>query len=622
MKPLELLKEKWGYSGFRLNQEEIIQSVLKGKDCIALLPTGGGKSICYQVPGLLQEGLTLVISPLISLMQDQVNDLQQRGIKAVALTSGYSKSDLEREVENCQNGYYKFLFVSPERLISKWLRERLAHIKINLIAIDEAHCISQWGHDFRPPYLSIHEIREFVPNVAILALTATANTNVLKDIESHLGLHHPEIYRNSFLRNNIAINIKHVEDKVNPVLNALTNKKETGLVYVRSRRKTLELAKLLMQHGIAADSFNSGLSMEKREKRQCAWMNNQTSIMVATTAFGMGINKADVRTVIHPDLPEDLESYYQEIGRAGRDGKMSDAFLFYNTQDFERLKYKWLTLFPSRHETELVYNKLCTHLQISIGTGELLETPINLLAFCNKYGFNAQKTLNAFSVLHQQGLVEYLSNQSKSAQIRLNLNEAYENILANEEEALMLIKTLVRSYGGIGDFYTKVDLNVMAKRLNQPKAKIASSLEALAKRKLLWYQAPHEGESIVFLQNRVDPKYFHLDKKLHANILKMRQFKFESLKRFVEEHKECRNKLLLAYFDENLETDCGICDNCQKRKPVNLKQHILDALTEPLSTKELLNKLPSHFENEILQTIRTMLEIDELKKEGVKLRKS
>lgn len=558
MKPLELLKQKWGYSDFRLNQKEIIESVLEGNDSVALLPTGGGKSLCYQMPGLLQDGLTLVVSPLISLMHDQIKEINQLNEKAIALTSGYSKSDLERELDNCQNRYYKFLFVSPERLKSKWLRERLVHIKVNLIAIDEAHCISQWGHDFRPPYLSISEIRNYLKDVPVLALTATANTQVLKDIKQHLHLESAKVFTNSFLRQNIQLNVLKVEDKLNPTLDVLHGKNESSIVYVRSRKKTLEITKILQQNNISADFFNAGLSVNERKVKQSSWIDGKTKVIVATTAFGMGINKSDVRSIVHPDLPEDLESYYQEIGRAGRDGKQSEAHLYYTDSDFERLHYKWIELYPSLSEIKTIYQKLGTHLQIAIGQGEFLEFGFDLLEFCMKYKFDAQKTLNAFSYLQGQGYLEYLRNQNKAAAIRLNLSQDYETVLMNEPDMLILIKTLVRSYGGISDFPVKVDLRIVANRLNRNLDLIVKQLGNLSNRKLIWFDPPAEGESLVFLQNRVDPKYFNPSKSDYTQIVKVRKNKYDSLERFVTESKRCRNKVLLEYFDETLVHDLSL----------------------------------------------------------------
>ena len=622
MKPRELLNQKWGYPDFRLNQLEIIESILDGNDCVALLPTGGGKSICYQIPGLLQDGLTLVISPLISLMHDQIKEINQLNEKAVALTSGFSKSDLDRELDNCQNGYYKFLFVSPERLKSKWLRERLSHIKVNLIAIDEAHCISQWGHDFRPPYLSINEIRDYVRKVPILALTATANTQVLKDIKEHLKLNEAQVFTNSFLRKNIQLNVRKVEDKLNPTLEVFRGNKSSSIVYVRSRKKTIEIAKIMQHNGVSVDYFNAGLSIDVRKAKQTAWINGETKVIVATTAFGMGINKSDVRAIVHPDLPEDLEGYYQEIGRAGRDGELSEAFLFYTQSDFEKLHYKWIELYPSISEIKAAYQKLGTHLQVAIGQGEFHEADFNLIEFCKKYNFDTQKTLNALSFLQRQGYIEYLTNQSKAAAIKLNLAQDYEAVLSSEPESLLLIKTLVRSYGGISDFPVKVDLRITAKRLNRNIKLVVQQLNKLYNRKLLWFRPPSEGESLIFLQNRIDPKYFNPNKSDHAQILKVRKNKFESLKRFVEEPKKCRNKILLEYFNETLEQDCGTCDNCRKDDSIDIRMLILNSLKKDNSFKRIVRSLPAYLQEEAIELMRLMLESGELKKEGDKILKS
>ena len=615
MTPKQALQKHWGHTDFRFNQAQIIKEVLAGKDCVALLQTGGGKSICYQIPALLKPGLCLVVSPLISLMNDQVKGLNKRNLKAVALTSGISKFQLERELENCQNEYYKFLFVSPERLKSEWLRERLKHIKVNLITVDEAHCISQWGHDFRPPYLKIAEIKEYVPNVPVLALTATANAQVLKDIKQYLELNNPQIFRTTFLRKNIELNIRPAEDKINPLLSVLKNTRESAIVYVRSRKKTLEFSSILNYKGFTADYFHGGLDSTTRAKKQQKWMDGNTQIMVATTAFGMGIDKANVRYVLHPDLPEDLESYYQEIGRAGRDGAASYAYLFYNTNDLDRLYYRWIEQYPSLQDIKGVYHKLGNHLQVPVNKGTFIEFPFVVTEFCRKYSLEINRTIHALQYLQQLGFVEYAHAQNRPSQIQVLLSHKQETALYNQVESYQLIKVLVRSYGGITELPTRVDLRLMAQRLNRPLKGIKENLENLHQRKLIKYTPPVEGELIIYLKDRVEDKYLNLDKPTHQQIVKVRKQKFASLKQFVNEEVTCRNKIILHYFDEKLEQNCGVCDNCKKLTQKKIKPELLNQLSESKKIDEILSLFPNR-QNEVLQLIRMMIDMGELVKDG------
>ncbi len=613
--PKQALQKYWGHNDFRFNQAEIIDAVLAGKDCVALLQTGGGKSICYQIPALLKPGLCLVVSPLISLMNDQVKGLNNRGLKAVALTAGMSKSQLERELENCQNQHYKFLFVSPERLRSEWLRERLRHIKINLLTVDEAHCISQWGHDFRPPYLKIAEIKSYIEDVPVLALTATANAQVLKDIREYLELETPQIFRTTFLRKNIEITVRPAEDKLNPILTVLEGIRESAIIYVRSRKKTLEFSKILNYKGFTADFFHGGLDGPTRAKKQQKWMDGNTQIMVATTAFGMGIDKANVRYVLHPDLPEDLESYYQEIGRAGRDGVKSHAFLFYNHNDLERLYYRWIEQYPSLAEIKEIYQKLGNHLQVAVNHGAFVEHAFIVTEFCRKYNFEINKTVHALQYLQKLGLVEYAHAQNRPSQIQVLLNHTQETALYNQIKSYQLIKVLVRSYGGITELPIKVDLRLMATRLNRSLKDIRENLENLHQRKLIAYAPPIEGELIIYLKDRIEEKYLDLDRVAHQQIIKVRKQKFYSLEQFIEEDEVCRNKIILGYFGETLEKDCGSCDICRRKSYLNIKSELQKHLTQPKKINDLLRLFPNR-QNELLQQIRILIDLGEMEKTG------
>ena len=403
--PNDILKQYWGFDSFRPLQEDIIQSVLDGKDTLALLPTGGGKSICFQVPALVKEGICIVISPLIALMKDQVYNLQKRGIAAVAIFSGMHYKDIDRILDNCIYGNTKLLYLSPERLTSDLVRERIKKMKVSLIAVDEAHCISQWGYDFRPPYLQIAEIREYLPKVPIMALTATATPEVVKDIQEKLEFKRGEVFQQSFLRENLAYVVLEEEGKMEKLFKVLTGVRGSGLVYVRNRRKTKEIAMFLKKYRITADYYHAGLTNEERSQKQEAWINDKIRIIVATNAFGMGIDKPDVRVVVHMDLPDSLEAYFQEAGRAGRDGQKSYAVLLYNQGDKLDLERRFELSFPPLKEVRLTYQALGSYLQLAVGSGEGESYDFDLVEFSRVYGFSTVKTFNCLKVLERAGWI-------------------------------------------------------------------------------------------------------------------------------------------------------------------------------------------------------------------------
>lgn len=618
MTPEEALLKYWGYNSFKPKQKEIIQSVLDCKDTIALLPTGGGKSICYQVPGVISEGITIVVSPLIALMHDQVEQLNKIGLKAIALTSGIRPNDLDRELENVVQGLYMFLYVSPERIKSELFRERLKRMKVSLIAIDEAHCISQWGHDFRPPYLDIHEIREWTTNVPILALTATANKHVLGDIEKYLKLNAPSLFKNSFLRNNIAINITQSESGIQEIITLLKKKQGSAIVYVRSRRRAQEISETLKHTNISAEYYHAGIERNKRQEKQKAWIENKVRVMVATTAFGMGIDKPDVRLVFHPDLPEDLESYYQEIGRAGRDQKPSEAHLFYFDDQINQLKQRRIDIFPTIKEVKEVYAKLCSFLQVGLGTHAENDLDFNLVDFCNYASIDLFKIMHALKILEQHGLLVYQQNNSKQSQVHITCSSStLFRFMETYDKYQDLLKLLVRNYGGIMELPIPINETYLSKRLGITKKQLQQFFLALAQQDIIQYNSGIEGETIRIIGNRLDEKSIYLDRGAIAFRLKQLKYKFDSIKTFLTQNTICRNEVLLNYFDESYTKKCMQCDVCNSHNPTDLTDIILSHLSKhPMTFKELEMYIHDDKTN-LINHLRILIDLKKVKKEGL-----
>jgi len=460
MNKTELLKQYWGFDTFRPLQEDIIDAVLNGQDALALLPTGGGKSLCFQLPALLQEGICIVVSPLIALMKDQVENLKAKGIQAIAIYAGMGKREIDILLDNCIYGNIKFLYLSPERLLSPLVKERLAYMKVNLFAIDEAHCISQWGYDFRPPYLLLKDLREIHPEVPIIALTATATKFVRQDIVEKLELKVPQIFVKSFARRNLSYVVMDLEDKYGKLLDVLKNVKGSGLIYVRNRRETTEVALFLKRNHIAADFYHAGLEKNERSLKQEAWKQNKIRVMVATNAFGMGIDKPDVRFVIHLDLPESLEAYYQEAGRAGRDELKAFAVLLANKSDRLALETKYKDNFPNIEEIKKTYHYLGSYYQLAYGAGQGISFPFDLADFCKRFKLSVLKTIAALKFLEHDG---YLTlSENIFLQSRLMFMQSHEDVYRFQIENSgydALIKTVLRAYGGSFDQYVKVNEN-------------------------------------------------------------------------------------------------------------------------------------------------------------------
>ena len=570
----EVLKEYWGYAHFRPLQEDIILSVLKGQDTLALLPTGGGKSICYQVPALSMDGICIVISPLIALMKDQVENLRKRNIKAVALISGMSYREIDIALDNCNYGDYKFLYVSPERLASELFIERLKKMKVNLLAVDEAHCISQWGHDFRPSYRKIAEISQYLTKVPILALTATATSEVRVDIIKQLELRSPEILIASFARSNLTYAVIHDESKHQVMQRIFKNVQGCGIVYVRNRRRTEEISNWLNKNNIPASFYHAGLPRELRSKRQDEWMNNTTRVIVATNAFGMGIDKPDVRIVIHFDLPDNLESYYQEAGRGGRDGKLSFAVAIYTNADLVELKERAAKAVPAKEEIIKVYNALSNYLQVPLRSGLGESFPFDISSFSNTYQWQPINVLNCLKILE---LENYLSlTDSVYLPSRLHFEVQSIELYKFQVEHIHfdhVIKTILRTCEGVFDRYVDIYESDLAKKTGLTLEDFSEQLYRLQKLNVISYLPKTDQPQIIFTQQRVDGKNLTLRKEL----IEHRQHRFkmnaDKLTRYISSKNQCRSLMLLEYFNERGEQRCGTCDYCRQRNKLELSDY-------------------------------------------------
>lgn len=605
----QVLVENFGFSSFRPGQKEIILDSLNGKDVIALLPTGGGKSLCYQVPALSKDGVCLVISPLIALMKDQVANLRKRGIIAEALVSGMGKNDLDRLLDNAVYGNVKFLYLSPERLKSELVRERIKRMNINLVAIDEAHCVSQWGYDFRPPYLDIAEIREWLPDTPFMALTASATTKVMKDLEEKLQLRSPAIHKRSFFRSNLRLSVQWTHHSEQSVLNCLKDHPGTAILYVRSRKQTTQIATRLAAMGISAISYHAGLTRSERDERQAMWMADDVRVMVATNAFGMGIDKPDVRLVIHLELPDSPEAYYQEAGRAGRDGEPAEAIMILRKSAAQDLKSKVEGQFPEIEHTRRVYTALANQMQIALGSGMGVFAGVDLPAFCRKYELQERPTYLSLLLLERYGLIR-LSEGFKPrsfVHITLSSRELYAFEVQNPRFA-PLIKQMLRWYGGLLTGPTPIDERSLGASVQIPDSSIEKQLKTLEGMGVLVYQPAISGQGIEWTLPRTESKYLPINQK---EVLKLKE---EALRRanamiYLAEHEEdCRFSMLLAYFGEEM-GECGLCDNCSKRNPSKARssrpdKDVLSALkNSPLSLEELEESLP----NIELRTLRKLI---------------
>lgn len=611
-KALQILQKHWKHNSFREPQEQIINAVLEGNDVFALLPTGGGKSICFQVPGILLDGICLVISPLIALMKDQVENLQKRDIKAIALVGGTSQNDIIDILDNCQFGNYKFLYLSPERLQHDWILERLKQLKISLIAIDEAHCISQWGHDFRPAYLKISKLKEAFPKTSFLALTASATAKVQEDIIQNLALENPKIFRKSFERKNLAYHVLKTEDKLTKIKQIVSKNKQSSIIYVSNRKACLEISSQLNHLGFSATFYHGGLSFKEKEKNRLQWMENKAQIIVATNAFGMGIDKPDVKTVIHIHLPQNLENYYQEVGRAGRNGEKAFGILLTNSSDVKSAKSQFLAVLPDKDFLKSVYIKLNNYFQIAYGEGYNENFSFNLNHFCSQYKFPIIKTYNCIQFLDRQGIItlQNVFSENIGLQFIISSKEVIRYISLNEHDE-EIIATILRTYTGIFDTETNVNVSLIAKKSGQNEKKVLDAIHKMNERGVITLKINNNDSNITFNEVREDELTINRVSKFLTTQNELKVEKFEKIIEFINDNNICKNRLLLTYFNQETTTDCGICSTCMaKNKSVSI--HITDQILELLqinhhSSKEIEDKL-SITREEIIFALQQLLE--------------
>ena len=558
-----ILKQYWGYDRFRGIQEDIIDSISKNKDTLGLMPTGGGKSITFQVPALAKEGMCLVITPLIALMKDQVQNLKKRGIKALAIYSGMSRQDIIITLENCIFGNYKFLYISPERLDTEIFRTKLRKMHISMITVDESHCISQWGYDFRPAYLKIAEIRELLPDVPVLALTATATPEVVKDIQARLHFRHKNVFRMSFERNNLAYIVRKTENKTAELLHILRSMPGSAIVYVRNRRRTKEITELLNNEHITADFYHAGLDDATKDIRQHRWQSGESRVMVATNAFGMGIDKPDVRIVIHMDLPDSIEAYFQEAGRAGRDGQKAYAVILYAKSDKTTLHKRIPDTFPEKEYIRDVYEHLQYYYQMAMGDGLDCVREFNIEDFCRKFKYFPVPVDSALRILTQAGYLEYTAEQDSTSRILFTIrrDELYR-LREMGEDMDRLIQAVLRSYTGVFTDYTYINEDSLAIRTGLTRRQIYEMLVHLAKLRIVSYIPHKKTPYIIYTRERVEAQRIHISPEVYEHRKARYETRINAMLDYVTNDTVCRSRMLLDYFGERNEHNCGQCDTC------------------------------------------------------------
>lgn len=611
-KPIEVLTQFWGYPKFRSGQGDIIDAVLDGQDVFVSLPTGGGKSLCYQIPVMCQTGVGLVISPLVALMKDQINNLEKVGIKATELSGKMNQSQMQQVIDNCMYGSYKFLYLSPERFASEWVQEQLKRLPVNLLVVDEAHCISQWGHDFRPSYLKVSELKTLFPDVPLVALTATATKLIEEDIKKHIFTGAYVDFKNSFERKNIAYSVFKVEDKLHYVKRILTKNTKSSILYVRTRKACLHWNTILNQVGFKSTYYHGGLSINEKTIHMDLWINNNVQVIVATNAFGMGIDKADVQSVIHVDIPENIENYYQESGRAGRDGFPAHAVILYDQTDLEKNMYKTQHSMIDREFLVLFYKKLCSTIQLVYGEGFDIEFSIDFEKFCTKNNLSRAKSFESLQFLDRQHIIELETDFRQKTRVQLVISGSeIQRLIVNASPVIAhVLLYLIRNYSGIYEILTPINTSLIQEKSNINSTELHQILTELSQQQVLVYEPQSLNIRFRMLENREDEYTINrISKHLkQQNTLKID--KLAAIHNFITNKNTCKNKLLLNYFGEEKKDDCGICSYCiKKTKPEqSLPSRIKTLLTQnPLNSKDIALLLEESNEN-IVNSLHYLLE--------------
>ena len=613
----EILKQYWGYDEFRPLQESIIDSILAGKDTLALLPTGGGQSLCYQLPALMMEGMTLVVSPLVALMKDQVTQLRGRHVAAACIYSGMNRREIDMILDNSLSGVIKILYVSPERLKSRTFIDHFRQMKVSLIAVDEAHCISQWGYDFRPPYLEISHIRLYHPTTPVLALTATATPSVADDIQEKLCFKKKNVIKGSFYRSNLSYCVFKEEDKNSRLLRIIRSVGGSGIIYVRNRRLTKTVAEFLNQHDIPAMAYHAGLAMKERDQRQKMWSKSHNGVMVATNAFGMGIDKADVRFVIHIDIPDSIENYFQEAGRAGRDGRRAYAVLMYDDSDISMLNVSLERDYPPAQYIRNVYRGICNYYQVPLGSGQDSQYDFHLEEICKSYGFEHYTFFSALRFLEHEGLISLPEEGELVSKLYIPIDkeELYRYQVANHKAGDIITATL-RLYGGIFTDFTPISETKIARRCGTSETEVCNTLTEMNRLKLAVYQRKTVRPQIIFTSERIDIKDIYIGDTNYLNLKKAAKQRREAIVDYVSRDTQCRSIMLLNYFGEDTDTECQCCDVCLNKKTAvsDTKKDTPEALIieilkkETLTIKELALKAKNIKPELLKATVRKLLD--------------
>lgn len=618
-----ILTKYWGYSSFRPMQEDIIRSVLAGNDTLALLPTGGGKSICYQVPAMAKEGLCLVVSPLIALMKDQVENLRRRGIKAIAVYSGMSRYEIDIAMDNAVfDKEVKLLYLSPERLITSLFREKLKRMKVNLIAVDEAHCISQWGYDFRPPYLKIADIREYLPGIPILALTATATTEVVFDIQKKLLFSKTNVIQVSFERKNLSYFVRKEENKLHMLLKIAEKNRGSGIVYVRNRKKTKQIADFLNKNKVTADYYHAGLEPPLRDKKQSAWQSNEKRVMVCTNAFGMGIDKPDVRFVVHLDLPDCVEAYFQEAGRAGRDEKKAFAVLLYENADILDAYKNFESAFPEKEMIRKVYSCLGNYFQLAVGSGADTSYTFDINEFSEHYNLSHIIVFSSLKFLEKEGYISLSDGFNDASKLHFipDNRTLYKFQLANPRYD-PCIKLILRLYSGLFNDFVKIDENEIARNMNAGTEAVVKILNDLVKQNVLYYEPRTNLPKLTFTCERLDDRELMISDKNYKELKQNALIRLEAMTEYVAGNTKCRNQYLLNYFGEKNSKRCGICDVCLKRNELGLTEFEFDKIVEvvrpmlnatALNLEEIIDTADGINEDHLIKVLRWLVDNDKI----------